>query len=1058
MTQPETKPTIPQSERPTDVDNPAEAEGTAAEPEPEPEPWTPERVTEWNAYYDLFVMLSVLTLAFFASFNKIAHSSIWNQLQVGRLIAANHAPVTTDPFSFTEPGKTWVNVPWLFDWAGAVVFKVASDLAPSDPTDPTGSAAKAEQYGAGALVAVTALIRLLTALFLLAIRRSGPGRWWSAVCVALALGAIWSPAGLLVGGVAGPGLVAPGTWGLLLFAVELWLLHRATALGRRGAAFALVPLFALWANVDESFLIGLLVLAAAAVGRLMPERPRSGEEAGGLGLPTALGVLAASALACLANPATFHVYRAGLDPLLSVFRPATDVVTIDQLSYFGPGIKLEAPDGYPALRAYYVLLVALGLGSFLLNRRRFSLGRFLVFALVAALWAVLIRFATEFAVVWAATMALNGQEWYQDSFGTEGRLGWQWSLWSVGGRAVTIVVVFAVVARVLTGYGAAFGESRFGFGFDPDDFAFEAADYLKSSPIKGNVLNTTIAQGDALVWRAYPVRKTYVDSRPHLFPPEVLNELQKARQALKEDDADAWKPLLDRYQISAVMINPASARNTYKALSLSENWVPFYDDGQVVMFGRADAPASDLAYFNQNRLDPESRAYKVARPIPPTDRPPSPVTWMDTIFQGRSQNRPQPHTESALRWLAGPDYDPTVPTLPDPARCLLAVREARTALASKPDDTHAFRLLADAYRALTIQETALLAGLKLTPENAAQVNQLNPRPDVLMTRFRQRVTALSYAIQTTPPPRSAADRRDAQRLNLELFQLFMSANFLDLARDRLQSVLDKAAAGDFTPEGRIELAQQLAQLNERVNQLQGMLSEQSADPQASPVRLASLLVSQGAPGMAIHELEEADRTGTNPALVKPQLIDLYCDTGQPEKAIEMFSTGTINDPSFGAEPGLAAVRQGRAYFLLGNDEYGANLLERWAIPALRHERGMRAVAAASSLVKGEAKGATSAFLEIPEKVLMQAQWEFEAGLYRLEAGTPETAAEHFTKALTLGPNLAIRPVIAYYLEKLGKPVPPTTSEAEKAKAGGEKPEEKPAANPEEEKKGDEAKK
>src|SRR5262249_22706486 len=194
------------------------------------------------------------------------------------------------------------------------------------------------------------------------------------------------------------------------------------------------------------------------------------------------------------------------------------------------------------------------------RRWGFVLGRFLVFALVAALWGVLIRFATEFAVVWAATMALNGQEWYQDSFGTEGRLGWQWSLWSVGGRAVTIVVVFAIVARVLTGYGAAFGESRFGFGFDPDDFAFEAADYLKSSPIKGNVLNTTIAQGDALVWRSYPVRKTYVDSRPHLFPPEVLNELQKARQALKEDDADAWKPLLDRYQISAVMINPASAR------------------------------------------------------------------------------------------------------------------------------------------------------------------------------------------------------------------------------------------------------------------------------------------------------------------------------------------------------------------------------------------------------------------------------------------------------------------------------------------------------------------
>ena len=57
-------------------------------PEPQPEPWTPARVTEWNAYYDLYVALGVLLLVFVTSANKITHSSIWTWLQAGRTMAA----------------------------------------------------------------------------------------------------------------------------------------------------------------------------------------------------------------------------------------------------------------------------------------------------------------------------------------------------------------------------------------------------------------------------------------------------------------------------------------------------------------------------------------------------------------------------------------------------------------------------------------------------------------------------------------------------------------------------------------------------------------------------------------------------------------------------------------------------------------------------------------------------------------------------------------------------------------------------------------------------------
>ena len=41
----------------------------------------------------------------------------------------------------------------------------------------------------------------------------------------------------------------------------------------------------------------------------------------------------------------------------------------------------------------------------------------------------------------------------------------------------------------------------------------------------------------------------------------------------------------------------------------------------------------------------------------------------------------------------------------------------------------------------------------------------------------------------------------------------------------------------------------------------------------------------------------------------------------------------------------------------------------------------------------------------------------------LEAGLPTEAATHFTNALTWAPDLVVRPIAAYYLQKLGKPVP-----------------------------------
>jgi len=200
--------------------------------------------------------------------------------------------------------------------------------------------------------------------------------------------------------------------------------------------------------------------------------------------------------------------------------------------------------------------------------------------------------------------------------------------------------------------------------------------------------------------------------------------------------------------------------------------------------------------------------------------------------------------------------------------------------------------------------------------------------------------------------------------------------------------------------------------------------------QASPIDKANFTRSQGDPGLAIHELEEINDAGSNPAAVRPLLVDLYCDAGMPEKALDVIGNLNVDDPSLSSGSGASSVgtasyRQGKVYFLLGNYENAVTLWRDKSVSQVRTQRSMIAPAAAQMLLNGEPMTSTRMFLEIPEQVALQAGWEFELALAALEGGLPpELAADHFTAALTLEPSMPVRPLIAYYLEKLGKPVPP----------------------------------
>ena len=242
--------------------------------------------------------------------------------------------MTTDPFSYTEEGQPLGQHPLALR-VGHAASQAAYDWRRSTG-DPTGATAGTTRSAAGALVALDALVRMLTALVLLGIRRAGPG----ALVVGRLRGAgpgrrSAAPAGVVLGGLAGRAEVAPETWGLLLLAARTG----SSCTGRSA-----------WAAAARGLRPDPPVPGLGQRRRVVPGRPgRPGGDGareprpvpgrGGVGaVPPrhGLAVLGACAAVCLIEPVLrTGSIRAACPPSGTCCQGAGQTLTHDQLSFFG---------------------------------------------------------------------------------------------------------------------------------------------------------------------------------------------------------------------------------------------------------------------------------------------------------------------------------------------------------------------------------------------------------------------------------------------------------------------------------------------------------------------------------------------------------------------------------------------------------------------------------------------------------------------------------------------------------------------------------------------------
>jgi hypothetical protein len=597
-------------------------EGSSSSPQaPEAGVWLPPLPAAapplWQgAFFDVVLGGLVLLLGFLLAAIPARSADIWIHLAAGKLLWQGQYHFGADPFAHTTGGAVWVNPSWLYDALTYAAYRGAG--------------------GAG-LAALKALLVALLGAALLRASSAGRGLWGPALCSGLALLAV----GLRVP-------LQPVCVSLLALALTLGFLERglrrhAAGVSALAAYWPLLPLFALWVNLDAWFLLGPAAVALYALGSLLRGDRRA---AAALGL-----TLLAGLAACLVNP---HGIRAfawpndlGLSPAAAALAgdPLGRELVVSPLSseFLHSGLARS-----PAGVAYFALAF-LGLISFLVSLRDRPWPRLLLWAALLALSLYQWRAIPLFAVVAGPVLALNLQAAARRAELSRG---------APESRPTLGLLAFTALAGVLVLVVAWPGWLQ-PPPYEPRRLAVESEPSLERAAerIAQWRRDGRLTDGDQgfnfspeaagyFAW-ACPEEKSFLDGRLSLFPAEAAEDYAAVRRALlgQEGAPDRdWRAVLRRRHVNHVILYDREAerlgRVLYRLYRNPQEWPLLYEDGRTLIFGWRDPqrPSQPDAFAGM-AADLDRAAFHPAdeqkAPTAWPGRPPQPPGWLDPFVKPR---------------------------------------------------------------------------------------------------------------------------------------------------------------------------------------------------------------------------------------------------------------------------------------------------------------------------------------------------------------------------------------------------------------------------------------
>lgn len=797
----------------------------------------PTRPWLWRTV-DVLLVSMVLAFAFLAASFAVRNSDFWMHLASGRLLAKGDYQFGVDPFTYTTQNIYWANHAWLFDLLLYWLYQL-------------------DQHVGGLLVILKALSVVVLAVVLLSIRRPGGRIAVPAACTMLAVLAM------------SPRLLLHSTiLSYVFLGLTLWLLWRPymgpATLGAQLKRYApLLLLFVLWVNVDDWFLLGPLTAALFWLGDLLlPDR-----SAGETRPRTPAWVWPVGLAVCLLNPHLFRAFTLPLDltPLPAELRDDPRFAPLSatpwQMEWFYHPIG-----GVSLAASAYLLLLAVGLLSFVRNARHVVGWRLLTFLAFAGLSAWVARAIPFFAVVAAPITALN----FQDAIRRreEGR----------GARGIFVlraaylllfVSGLALIFVAWPGWLQGFRDTgrHVDWAVQPNGSLERVAQTLEqwrkegklSEADRGFAVHPSVVHYCA--WYC-PKEKGFLDARVSLFG-AVAGEFKEVCRAVNPgfgEPSGDWRKILRAHGITHLILYEDVRGRLLPALSrvsLDESdWTLLDIDGRALLVGwkdRGRALPESVPAFDAERLAfaPETMGEALTLPPAPGQGPPRgprtadfwshfgravpPSSWetdaANVLLQYSKDRAMRRQTELIVRWLgweAGVCAQPALtagsldsalrlvvpfgPTPLSPAdlndrppgALLLAVRAARSALAMNPDDTGAWMNLGAAYFDLSGR----------TPERVL-LSSFRP---LLQLRRIQVTVALENALRRDP---------DLQPAHENLANLYEWQHYLDIALDHWREALRLAERMGPSPGETAEaFADRLKAMQTHIRDLQRFVGDQ----------------------------------------------------------------------------------------------------------------------------------------------------------------------------------------------------------------------------------------
>lgn len=502
-----------------------------------------------------------LLVVFAVALSSFTRFDFWWYLKSGEYIVQARRIPYGDPFSFTAPGRPWVNHMWLTQ----VILYLLYESVGRIPILVAKSVLVAAVFG---VVLATCLRRGVHPLLAVSVT----------TLAALAGQGYWH--------------VRPQIVTYLFMAIYLYLLREGWE--HRLGRLAWLPLIMVaWANLHAGFVTGLGLLGLIILGETV-ERLLAPGRGGWRPLAALALVSGATGATSLLNP--FGV-RAVLFPLEVVSSREFMTTTIE---WFSP--NFHDPQYRPFEAMLLLLFAGFGLGGsrlrvtdviLALTLTHLGLSSIRHIPLFAVGVAPILADAAQGALVlvWARRGA-----WGQ-ALGALGqaRLPGVWPLLRspLGHAAVVALLLLALLA----GYGALLLDpwtSPFEQDLNERAYPQRAVAFIKDERAPAPLFNVYVWGGYEL-WRLYPDYKVFFDGRTHVYGERIVEDYIEVTTLRPR-----WKAVLDRWGIQTVLAERSSALT--EALHTSPEWRLTVVDRDAVVFVR-NVPAHQALFERVGPVD-----------------------------------------------------------------------------------------------------------------------------------------------------------------------------------------------------------------------------------------------------------------------------------------------------------------------------------------------------------------------------------------------------------------------------------------------------------------------